>query len=113
LVGRGDGDGAAGAALARDHRHHRHAERQATLRRTRDGFALAALFRANAGIGACGVDKAHHRQREALCQIHEAHGFAIALRTRHAEIVLEALLRRASLFMADDETWTAEEFSRA
>ena len=101
------------AALACDHRHHRHAQGEATFRRARDDLSLAALLGADAGIGAGCVHEAHNRQRKALCHVHQAHGFAIAFRPRHSEIVLQSFLRCAALFVAQYHHRPAHELARA
>ena len=54
-VGGGERNGAAGAAFAEDHRDIGHAERKAGVGRARDCLRLAALFGADAGIGAGGI----------------------------------------------------------
>ena len=46
-------------------------------------------------------------------QIHQPHGFAIALRARHAEIVLQALLRGAAFLVTEHDDRAAEEFAGA
>ena len=86
-IGSGDGDGAARSALADDHADHRHPERQAAIRGTGDRLGLAALFGADAGIGAGRIDQRQHRQSEFVGQIHQPDRLAIALGPRHAEIV--------------------------
>ena len=67
----------------------------------RDRLALAALFRADARVGAGRVDERHQRQAEALRQLHESQRLAIALGLRHAVVAPHALLRVASFLMAD------------
>ncbi len=64
-------------------------------------FGLAALFGADAGIGAGGVDQREHRDAEAVGHLHQAHRLAIAFRARHAEIVLDPALGAGALFLAD------------
>ena len=108
-VGGGDGDGAAGAALADDHGDQRHAERQAAVGRAGDGLGLAALLRADAGVGAGGVDQREHRQAESVGEVHQPHGLAIALRLRHAEVVLDAALGVGALLVADHHHRAAAE----
>src|SRR4051794_32981019 len=77
------------AALADDDRDERHAETQTTIRGACDRLRLSALLGIDARIGARSIDKADHRQSEALRRLHQPHGFAVAFRTGHAEIVLE------------------------
>ena len=101
-VGGGDGDRAARAAFAEDHRDVRHAEIEAGFGRARDGFGLAALLRVDAGIGAGGVDQRQHRNVEPVGHLHQPHGLAVALRPRHAEIMLEAGFGGRALLVADD-----------
>ena len=95
-VGGGDRDRAARAAFAEDHRDVRHAEIEAGLGRARDRLGLAALLGVDAGIGAGGVDQRQHRDVEAVGHLHQPHRLAVALRPRHAEIVLEPALGRSS-----------------
>ncbi len=91
-VGARDRDRTARAPLADNDRDDRHAKAQTAIGRARDGLGLAALLRSDAGIGAGGIDQAHHRKLEAVGHLHQPHGLAIAFGARHAEIVLDAAL---------------------
>ncbi len=77
-------------------------EIEAGLGRARDRFGLAALFRVDAGIGACGIDQRQNRDVEAVRHLHQAHRLAIAFRPRHAEIVLQPGFGARALFVTDD-----------
>jgi hypothetical protein len=65
------------------------------------------------GIGARGVDQAEHRDVEAVGHLHQPHRLAVALRPRHAEIVLEPALGRRTLLVSDDADAFAAEASEA
>ena len=67
-----------------------------------DGFGLPALFRPNAGISAWRIDERHDRNAELLGQSHQAHGLAVAFRTRHTEVAVLAFLGVAAFLVADD-----------
>src|SRR6266849_2392634 len=67
-----------------------------------DGFALAALFGVNAGIGARGVNESKNRAAEFCGEFHDAERFAVAFGLRLAEIAVDALLGVASFLVADD-----------
>ena len=112
-VGGGDRDGAARAAFADDDRDVGHAELEAGFGRARDGLGLAALLGADAGIGAGGVDQRDHRHVEAVGHLHQPHRLAVALRPRHAEIVLEPALGVGALLVADDADALAAEAAEA
>ena len=101
-VAGGDGDCAARAAFADDDGDDRHLHVEAHFRRAGDGFGLAALFRADAGIGACGIDEGDHRQRETVGQFQHADCLAVTFRARAAEIMLQAAFGVVALFLADD-----------
>ena len=106
-------DRAAGAAFAEDHRDVRHAEIEAGLGRARDRLGLAALLGVDAGIGAGGVDQRQHRNVETVGHLHQPHRLAVALRPRHAEIVLEPALGGRALLVADDADALAAEAAEA
>ena len=74
-----------------------------------DGLGLAALFRLNAGIGAGRVDQRDDRHLEAVGELHDAHGLAVAVGHGHAKIVLEAGLGVGTLFLADHRDRRAAE----
>ena len=86
LVGHADGQRAARAALADDGGDDRHLELRHLEDVAADGFGLAALLGADAGIGAGRVDEGEHRQPELLGQLHQAQRLAVALGPRHAEV---------------------------
>ena len=90
-----------------------HAEAHAGIGAPRDGLGLASLLGADAGIGACRVDQAHHRQREAVGHLHQPLRLAVALRPRHAEIVLDPAFGVGALFVPDDHRRAALEPSDA
>ncbi len=112
-VGGRNRDRAARAAFADDGRDIGHADAQTGFRRARDRFGLAALLGANAGIGAGGVDQRDHRNFEVVGHVHQPHRLAIALRPRHAEIVLEPALGVGAFFVADDADALAAEAAEA
>lgn len=76
------------------------AQRETGIGGTGDGFRLAALFGADAGIGAGGVHQRDHRHVEAIRQFHQAHGLPVSLGAGHAEIVPDAGLGGGALLMA-------------
>src|SRR5262249_57157807 len=92
----------AGPAFADDARHIRHPEFEAGIGRACDGLGLAALLGADAGISAGGVDQRQNRNPETVRHLHQPLRFAISLRPRHPEIVLEAAFGRRALLMPDD-----------
>src|SRR6202040_1617489 len=112
-IGGGDGDGAAGAAFADDRRHVGDADVEAHFGRARDRLGLAALFGADARIGARGVDQRDHRNVETIRHAHQAGRLAIAFRPRHAEIVLEPTVGIGAFFVADDADAVAAETAEA
>src|SRR5262245_20350261 len=112
-VGGRDRDRAARAADPDDHRDVGHAELEAGLGRARDRFRLAALLGADARIGALGVDQRQNRDAETVSHLHQSNRLAIALRPRHAEIVLEPLLGGRALLVADDADALAAEAAEA
>ena len=102
LVAAGDGDGAAGAALAHHHGDIGHAERQRHVDRAGDRLRLAALLGVYARKGAESIHQRDDRQAESVGELHEPGGLAIALRPRHAEIMLQPALRVGALLLADE-----------
>src|SRR5687767_9300784 len=80
----------AGTALADDHRYDGHAHGETAARRARDGFGLAPFLCADAWISPRRVDESDDRQLKAIRHLHEPDRFAISLRPRHTEIVLDA-----------------------
>ena len=85
------------------------ADLKARRRRARDRLGLAALLRADAGIGACRVDQRDDRDVEAVRHAHQPRRLAVALGPRHAEIVLQPAVGVGALFMADDTDAVAAE----
>ena len=83
--------------------------RRQRLGRAGDSLGLAALLRADAGIGAGGIDQGDDRQLEALGQVHQADRLAVAFRLRHAEVVLDAAFRVVALLVPDDHDRAAAE----
>ena len=100
-VGRRDRDGAARHALAGDDRDIGDAQRQAGVGGACDRLGLAALFGADAGIGAGGIDDRQHGNAEPVGHLHQPHRLAVALGARHAEIMLDAGFGGGALFLAD------------
>ncbi|OPZ11974.1 MAG: hypothetical protein BWZ07_01633 [Alphaproteobacteria bacterium ADurb.BinA280] len=93
---------ASGPAFTNHRADHRNAQFRHFQQIAGDGFGLAAFFRADAGIRAGGVDEGQQRQTEALGQLHDAQGFAVALRAWHAEVALDLGLGIATFLMPDD-----------
>ncbi len=93
---------AAGAAFAQNDGDIGDAERERLVGRAGNRFGLAALFRIDARKGAGRIDQRDDRQSEAVGKIHQPHRLAIALRPRHAEIMLEPRFRIGPLLLADD-----------
>src|SRR5262249_12601074 len=89
------------------------AERETRVGRACDGLGLSALFGFDAGESARGVDERYHRQAEAVGKLHEARGLAIALRTRHAEIVPDPARGVVALLLPEDTDRFAIESSEA
>ena len=102
-----------GAALADDDGDVRRAELQARLGGAGDRLRLAARLRVDAGIGAGRVDQREHRHVETVGELHHAHRLAVALRPRHAEIVLEAGLRVLALLLREDRDRIAAKAAEA
>jgi len=100
-------------AIADHQTDNRHFEFEAGFDRPGDRFRLAAFLRADAGIGARGIDESDDRQTETVGQIHQALGLAISFRTRHPEIVFHAGFRVVTFFLAEHDDGTAVEASHA
>jgi hypothetical protein len=64
---------------------------------------------AEAGIRAGRVDEREHRTLEAIGQLHDPHGFPIALWVGHTEVAAELLLGRPALLVTDDRDRLAVE----
>ena len=75
----------------------------------RDGFGLAALFRAKAGIGAGQIDEADDGAAELLGNFHAAQRLAIAFGMGHAEVALDAFLGGAAFAVADHQHFVVAE----
>jgi len=112
-VGGRQRDGAARAAFADDGGDQRDPELQAGLDAARDRLGLAARLGVDAGIGAGRVDQRDHRQMEAVCEVHQALGLAIALGPGHAEVVAHAGGGVGTLLVADDDDGAAAEAAEA
>jgi hypothetical protein len=67
----------------------------------RNRFGLAAFLRADAGIGAGGIDDRQHGDAESIRHLHQPDRLAIAFGARHAEIMLDAGFGGGALFLAD------------
>ena len=74
-----------------------------------DGARLAALLGGDARVRAGRVDEREHRQAVPLGEREQPLRLAVALRPRHAEVVLRLLVERAALLVADDEHGAAAE----
>src|ERR1051325_6385426 len=106
---RADGERAARAAFA-DHRgDDRRLQRRHLDQAARDRLGLAALFGAEAGVGARRVDQGDHGRAEFRRQPHEPHRLAVALRMRHPEVAIQVFLGVAALLMSDDHDGDAVE----
>src|SRR5690606_11167199 len=81
-------------------------------RRPGDGFRLATFLGTDPRIGASSVDHRQHRQREPLRHLHEAHRLAVALRSRHSEVMADAGFGVMALFLTDDHNRLSPEPSR-
>ena len=104
---------AAGTAFPRDRRDHGRAKREPPFGGARDGLALAALLGAHAGIGAGGIHEAQYRQAEPVGHVHQPHRLAVALRPRHAEVMLQAGFGVAPLLVAHHHHAPAAEAAQA
>src|SRR3979411_3344821 len=96
-----DRDRAAGHALAGDDRDIGNAERQARIGGAPNRFRLSALFGADAGIGAGGIDDREYGNAESIGHFHQPHGLAIAFRSRPHEIVLDWGFGGGPFFLPD------------
>src|SRR6185369_17391424 len=85
-IGHAERQRTARATFADDGADDRHRAARHDLDRRADRFALAALFRADAAVSAGRVDEGEDRQTEALGQLVDANGFAVAFRVGHPEI---------------------------
>ncbi|CUJ22821.1 Uncharacterised protein [Achromobacter sp. 2789STDY5608633] len=112
-VAHGDRQRAARTAFTDDGDDHGHLQLGHGVQVVADGFGLAALLGADAGIGARGVDEGEHGNAELLGQAHQAQGLAVAFRTRHAEVARGALLGVAALLVADHHAGRAVEARQA
>ena len=81
------------ASFADNDRHKRYAQLQAFIRAACNGFRLSALFSTDTRISPGCIDQSDDRQVETLGHIHNANGLAVPFRPRHAEIVLQPVLR--------------------
>src|SRR4029453_19222145 len=80
----------------------RHPESREHGLRARDRAALAMLLGRDARIGARRVDEREQREVMPPGELHNAHRLPVALRIRHPEVPLSALLEVATLLMADE-----------
>src|SRR6202000_1924057 len=87
-------------AFAGDDRHIGDAERQAGIGGARDRLGLSAFLRADAWVSGRGIDDGEHGNAETVGHFHQANRLAVALGTRHAEIMLDAGLGVGALFLA-------------
>ena len=76
-------------------------------------LGLAAFFCTDARIGARGIDEGDDRQFKPPGQFHQPNRLAVALRSGHAEIALQARLGVVALFLADHHHRLAVETARA
>ncbi len=112
-VGHADGECAAGAAFADDHGDDRRFEAGHGEQALGDGGALTAFLGADAGFGAGGVDECDDRDAKFLGVFHEALGFAISLRTSHAEVVSEVFSGVGAFLVTDDNDRAVLETSQS
>ena len=113
LVGHRDGQCAARTALADDGGDDGHLELRHFKNITPDGLRLAALFGINARVGARRIDEGKHWQLELFRQLHQAQGFAVALRLAHAEVAQPALFGIPTFLLAQHHAWRPIEPSQA
>ena len=66
-----------------------------------DGFALAALFGSNAGVGSGEIDEGEDRVAEFLCNLHAAESLAIAFGVGRAEFACDSFLEGTAFEVAD------------
>ena len=78
-----------------------------------NGLGLAALFGADAGVGAGSVDKGDHRQFELFGHLHQAQRLAVPFGIGHAEIAEDLFLGVAPFLVADDHDRLAVETGQA
>ena len=82
------GECPAAAAFTNDDGNNRDCEPGHHKQIAGNGFSLAALFRADARVGAWRVDKGHHRAPKLFGHPHETQGFSIAFGVRHSKVPL-------------------------
>src|SRR5690606_18546220 len=82
---------------------------QAGFNRAGNGLGLTAFFGADAGIGARRVDQRNDGQAKMFGHVHQALGLAVALGSRHAEIVPDAAFGIAAFFMTENDAGAAAE----
>ena len=108
-----NGQSSAGATFTGDADDDGGAQARHFTQITGDGLGLTALFRANARIGAGGVNKGDDRQLELFRHLHKTERLAVAFRIWHAEIAVDLLLGIAPLLVADNHDRLAFEAGEA
>ena len=103
IIADGNRQRATRAAFADDGADDRHFELGELVKVAADGFGLVALFGADAGVGAGGINESEHRQAEFFGSLHQAQGFAVALGARHAEVAADFFFGVAAFLVADDD----------
>ena len=104
---------ATAAALADDHAHDGHPQARHLHQVHGDGLGDAALFAANARIGALSVNQTDHGQAVLLRQFHLGEGFAIAFRVGASEIAGDLLFRIPALVLSDEHDLVAADAREA
>ncbi len=108
-VGDADSESAAAAALAAydaddggfEAAHFHHVDG--------DGLGLAALFGADAGVGAAGVDEGDDGEAVFFGELHAAEGFAVAFGVGHSPEAFEAFFGVAAFLVADEHDLVSAE----
>ena len=101
-VGNTEGERAARAAFTDDRGDDGHADARHGGEARADGFALPALLGANAWVGAGSVDERKNGHVEAIGELVEAAGFAVAFWLGLTKVAGGLFLRGAAFLMADN-----------
>ena len=101
------------ASLADDRRDDRHGGLRHGREARADRLALPALFGADAGISARGVDERQDREPEPRRHLVHAERLAVALRVRLPEVARHLVLRAPALLVPDDDDGLAVEAGEA
>src|SRR5690606_41270340 len=89
------------SALADHGGHDRDVQARHLAQVARDGLRLPALLRADAGVGAGGVDERDDRTAELVRKLHEPECLAVPFGMRHSEVAPQVLLHVAALLVTD------------